>query len=242
MANDRHIKLAQRIHFGFRGALPQAHIEVDADGPIASRVLRILQPHGYGKVVGIRGLTVLPGRKRPLPGRFRPHRIDQTEMQDNSTQLLEYVDINHEMRSAVSVLSSLIQESTTKFTVVLDGDLPAVRGNAQKIEQVFVNLIQNACQSLREQNSLLEVRTTREDDSINITIRDEGVGMTAHTLQHATDPFFTTKPIGDGTGLGLSICHKIAEDNGGRIDVESIEGQGATFKIYFPADSPQASI
>jgi signal transduction histidine kinase len=68
-----------------------------------------------------------------------------------------------------------------------------------------------------------------------VEVADNGCGIPEETLPHIFEPFFTTKAIGDGTGLGLSITHSLVQDHGGRLDVESVLGQGTRFRVYLPA-------
>jgi len=70
---------------------------------------------------------------------------------------------------------------------------------------------------------------------IRLSVRDTGAGISADLIDKIFDPFFTTKPVGEGTGLGLTICHRIVEEHGGAIDVESEPGKGTTFTIRLPS-------
>jgi PAS domain S-box-containing protein len=113
------------------------------------------------------------------------------------------------------------------------GPLPPVRGDARKLEQVFVNLLVNAAQALEEGATGNEItiagRAVGED--VVVDVRDNGPGMTPEVLRQVFDPFFTTKAPGVGTGLGLSICHGIISQFGGDITIDSAPGQGTTVRI-----------
>lgn len=111
--------------------------------------------------------------------------------------------------------------------------VPPVRSNSGEIQQVFVNLINNAVQAMNGKGRLF-VTSRYEDGSVVVTVRDTGAGIKKEHLTKLFTPFFTTKDPGKGTGLGLSIVHKIISEHGGSISVESEEGQGAAFIVRLP--------
>ena len=96
-----------------------------------------------------------------------------------------------------------------------------------------MNLLVNASQAI-DGKGKISIRTFREGDIVNVQFSDSGVGIPPEDLPRIFDPGFTTKGVGVGTGLGLSICFKIAQDHGGRIDVESEVGRGSTFTVRLP--------
>ena len=109
-----------------------------------------------------------------------------------------------------------------------------VMGNSNLLQQVIMNLVLNAYQSITNGGDV-SVLTRREGDKALICVRDNGCGIAAAHLNRIFDPFFTTRPVGKGTGLGLSICHTLVEQHGGTIAVESsVEGQGTTFVVRLP--------
>jgi len=121
----------------------------------------------------------------------------------------------------------------------LDPDLPVTMADFHQLQQVFVNIINNAEQAMsdsREQHAL-RITSRQSGDMIRITFADDGPGISEENIERVFDPFFTTKEVGKGTGLGLSICYGIVEEHGGRISVESTPGQGATFTVEIPVDS-----
>ncbi len=109
-----------------------------------------------------------------------------------------------------------------------------LRARKGEIDQVFVNLINNATQAMNG-TGRLTLGATQDGAWINVTIADTGPGIPAAIRPQIFDPFFTTKPPGKGTGLGLSIVHKIVTRHAGTITVDSTEGQGTTFQLRFPA-------
>jgi CheY-like chemotaxis protein len=115
-----------------------------------------------------------------------------------------------------------------------------IDADASQIDQVWMNLAANARDAMPSGGKFTFHVDARED-GVHVTVRDSGVGMSSETAQHIFEPFFTTKPRGKGTGLGLSIVRGIVEQHGGRIEMESALGQGATFRLWFP-HSAQAAV
>ena len=117
--------------------------------------------------------------------------------------------------------------------------VPAVDGNAGRLEQVFLNLLLNATQAFAEDSeevdNLIRVTLRSEGDQVVAEVADNGPGIAADLLGRIFDPFFTTKPVGVGTGLGLPICRGIVQTHGGEITVDSKPGSGAVFTLSFPA-------
>jgi two-component system NtrC family sensor kinase len=117
-------------------------------------------------------------------------------------------------------------------------DTPAVFGSPSRVERLFINLIINAAQSFDEgeaPDNRVEVSISSAPESAVVEIADNGCGMSPETTERIFDPFFTTKPAGEGTGLGLAICKSIADEMGGKIEVESEPGRGSRFRVILPA-------
>jgi two-component system NtrC family sensor kinase len=124
-----------------------------------------------------------------------------------------------------------------------DPDLPFVVGDAHQLQQVFLNIVNNAYDAVREaaRPAQIEIATVRQGGMAEISFRDNGPGITFP--DRIFDPFFTTKEIGKGTGLGLSICYGIVREHGGEIFCHNNEnGEGATFVVRFPAASEMVSL
>ena len=117
-------------------------------------------------------------------------------------------------------------------------ELPEIHGNPGELQQVFINLFQNAAHAMGEEGTLT-IRTEFEDDGITVYVTDTGKGIPREDLARIFDPFFTTKEVGKGTGLGLYIIHQIMEKYNGVIEVESEVGKGTTFTLRFPTGSPR---
>lgn len=115
------------------------------------------------------------------------------------------------------------------------GNLPPYRCQAAQINQVFMNLIANACEAIPQgKEGLIHIKTAVEEEAIRIEINDNGAGISAENLSKIFDPGFTTKGVKVGTGLGLSICYQIVQDHGGAIQVNSEAGKGSSFTIRLP--------
>jgi PAS domain S-box-containing protein len=159
-------------------------------------------------------------------------------VRDNTADLTQSVDINEVLKSAVSLLSNMIKKSTNHFSIEYGRDLPLLKGNFQRLEQIMINLVQNACQALpdAQKGIFITIQFDRKASNIVIHVRDEGMGIPPETLLNITDPFFTTKHDSGGVGLGLSISSKIVEEHGGTLKFESEIGAGTTAEITLPVD------
>jgi PAS domain S-box-containing protein len=162
----------------------------------------------------------------------------KTYVRDDTADLTQSVDIKAVIKSGVALLSNMIKKSTDRFSIEYGENIPLLKGNFQRLEQVMINLIQNACQALPDAKKgiFLTVQFIEEKSAIVIKVRDEGTGMHPETLLHITDPFFTTKHDSGGVGLGLSISAKIVEEHGGTMHFESEIGTGTTAEITLPVD------
>jgi len=120
--------------------------------------------------------------------------------------------------------------------------LPPITGDANQLIQVFLNLVSNAEQAIREvrQSGRIQIRLGQSMNRVFATVQDDGVGIKPEAVARLFDPFFTTKRPGGGTGLGLSICMSIVREHGGNIEAESLPAGGAAFTVSFPP-SPQAA-
>lgn len=148
----------------------------------------------------------------------------------------EPVEINRAVEAAIRLLDNKINNSTSNFGMQLDADLPRVRGNLQQIEQVVINLVQNACLALESREAAVEVCTRYDPErEINlIVVSDKGKGIAPEHLAHLTEPFFTTRRNEGGTGLGLSISARIANEHGGSLKFISQPEEGTTAIFQLP--------
>ena len=114
------------------------------------------------------------------------------------------------------------------------GEIPAVSCSPSQINQVFLNLVNNAVQAIEHDAGRLLLKTEVDEEFVHVSIQDNGKGIAQENLEKIFDPFFTTKPVGQGTGLGLSICYQIVQSHGGHIRVASIPGKGSRFVVSLP--------
>jgi len=155
---------------------------------------------------------------------------------EDSTDITREVNVNDVLKSALIILANLLKKSTEKLVVNYAKDLPPINGNFQRIEQVLINLIQNACQALPDPTKAVIITTyhDKKKRKVLVKIRDEGVGIPEENMKYIIDPFFTSKRNSGGTGLGLSISAGIIEDHGGRLEFSSEPGKVTTVTASFP--------
>jgi two-component system NtrC family sensor kinase len=121
------------------------------------------------------------------------------------------------------------------------GDIPPITCSPSQINQVFLNLVNNAAQATEPGRGVITLTTRRHNgDQVMVEVQDNGKGIPADVLPRIFDPFFTTKEVGKGTGLGLSIVYKIIEQHGGTISVDSAVGVGTRFTVVLPLTPPEA--
>jgi signal transduction histidine kinase len=154
----------------------------------------------------------------------------------DASDMNQSVDVNAVLRSAISLLSNMITRSTSHFSLTYAEKLPVLRGNSHRLEQVIINLIQNACQSLPDVRGAISLSTAYDEKTscIVVKVQDEGVGIPPDVLPRIADPFFTTKSGSGGIGLGLSISSRIIKEHGGRLTFTSEPGKGTTAEIIVP--------
>jgi two-component system, NtrC family, sensor kinase len=149
---------------------------------------------------------------------------------------MKATDINAGLESTLNVVNN---ELKYKATIVKEfGDLPLVQAYPQQLNQVFMNILVNAAQSI-EKSGEIKIVTTSDGDKVVVRISDTGCGIAAENLNKIFDPFFTTKDVGKGTGLGMNIAYNIINKHQGRIRAESQVGEGTTFIIELPCQEQQ---
>jgi signal transduction histidine kinase len=151
--------------------------------------------------------------------------------------LKSQVDLESVVKSAISLTTNMIHKSTRNFKAVYEKNLPYVMGNFQNLEQVIINLIQNACLALESPDNGIFITITydRKNREIVAAVKDEGIGIPKKDLKYISEPFFTSKRTSGGTGLGLYVSSKIVNDHGGTIHFFSEPGKGTTVEVCFPA-------
>jgi signal transduction histidine kinase len=155
--------------------------------------------------------------------------------------LTDTVDINYVVENHTRITQKEVRKYA-QLQINLGESIPVFKGNIQKLEQVFMNLLINAGQAIEHENGriILETAYNKADNNVIIRISDNGKGIDLKTRRNIFDPFFTTKRDKGGTGLGLSISYGIIQEHHGYIDVESKVGEGTTFTIFIPVVAPEA--
>jgi polar amino acid transport system substrate-binding protein len=161
-------------------------------------------------------------------------RVDQ----GNTRQLF---DLNEVLKAALRLVDATIRSATTRCDVSYADDLPKVCGTPQRIEQVIINLILNACQSLPDKDGGISLSTfcDCQAGTVSLQVRDEGIGIPLEHLAHLSDPFFTTRREAGGTGLGLSVSTAIIKDHGGALEFVSQPGKGTAVTLTLPTTAEE---
>lgn len=142
------------------------------------------------------------------------------------------VNINERLDAALEI--ALLTHESKKITVEKKySTLPFFKAKSDEIQQIFFNIFANSIQAMNGKGSL-KVRSSIMDKKIVISIQDSGEGVPKEYIAKVFDPFFTTKDQGEGTGLGLTAAYQLVKKYGGRIQFDSIQGEGTTVEIYWP--------
>ena len=149
------------------------------------------------------------------------------------------LDLAEVVQSTLRLAQNEMAINDVSLTVDIPADLPQVRGAANQLRQVFLNLFLNAIQAMPEGGTLWVRANTHEADRVCVEIRDSGIGIPPEVLPHIFDPFFTTQEPGKGTGLGLSVSLGIIRKFGGDLQVTSEPGKGATFHVCLHTAEPR---
>jgi two-component system, NtrC family, sensor kinase len=145
------------------------------------------------------------------------------------------VDLNELVEEVVGLLSQKSRWATVTLETALDPARPRVKASPSELQQVILNLMNNAVDAMGKGGGVVTVTTKLVGGKVQLMVSDTGEGIPAALLPRIFDPFFTTKPVGHGTGLGLSICYGIVDKLGGEITVRSEVGQGTAFAVSLPA-------
>lgn len=147
------------------------------------------------------------------------------------------VEINKILISSLQLVDNLVRKKVRTFTNGIDDSQAFFfNGNFQKMQQVFINILTNACESLPESSGTLLITATAKENErkINVCIQDNGYGIDRETLRHIKDPFFTTKRKSGGMGLGLSISSRIIEEHNGTLTIDSEPQRGTSVSVELP--------
>ena len=151
-------------------------------------------------------------------------------------------DVNQCLDTTANIVWTMMKHSVSLEKDY--GELPELLCYPMELKQVFMNLLVNAYQSIEEKiaggegTGLIRIESSRRDEGIEVSISDTGVGIRDEDLPRIFDPFFTTKEVGEGMGLGLSTSYGIVKRHGGEMCVESVSGEGATFTLRLPFETP----
>jgi histidine kinase len=153
---------------------------------------------------------------------------------------LEEININKPIEDCLELLKGQLRVHNIALVKELASDLPMIRGDANQLQQVFINLITNARDAIGAKRDTaggqisIKTRFDQASDTVEAVISDTGCGIKKENLESLFNPFFTTKSPNGGLGLGLSIVYRIIENHKASISVDSVENQGTTFYISFP--------
>ena len=147
------------------------------------------------------------------------------------------VDLNSIIDRTLQLHEHSLRRNNVEVDFRSQPDFPGVIADANQLIQVFLNLVTNAEQAIREvrESGRIQIRLVRVGSRIAVAFQDDGVGIRPDSVQRLFDPFYTTKRPGGGTGLGLSICLSIVREHGGTIEAEALPAGGSAFTVYLPA-------
>ncbi len=145
----------------------------------------------------------------------------------------EVLDLNKLVLDVLSLIEHQLEGAHIRVRREMATELPPIRGNENRLQQVFFNLILNARDAM-PRGGWLTLLTRADEDAVVVEVSDTGEGIKREDIRRIYDPFFTTKGIGRGTGLGLSVSYGILQEHGGAIFVDSTPGKGTTFQVALP--------
>jgi signal transduction histidine kinase len=146
--------------------------------------------------------------------------------------------LNQSLTQVIDLVRFQLRKGGVEPRFELDPREPWIVGDRFQVEQLFLNLVLNALQAMPD-GGILTLRTRRVGSWEVVEVGDTGTGIPEAIRERIFDPFFTTRDVGQGTGLGLAVSYNIAAAHGGGIEVETIEGEGSTFRVLFPADEDE---
>jgi PAS domain S-box-containing protein len=203
-----------------------SHVKVQGDFQISGMSYSTLAPNVPSLIDGI------------LNGAKRIQRIvsDLKEYaRPDSNKPTQIVDVNSAVKSAISLMDHKLHKCSDHVNIEIDPRPLTILGNLQRIEQVVINLLHNACDAIKEKQKSITITTGIEEDAyVFIKIADQGEGIKEENIIKLTDPFFTTKRDHGGTGLGLSVSAGIIKEHCGLLKFDSVYGSGTTVTIHLP--------
>ncbi len=156
----------------------------------------------------------------------------------NDSQSVQHINIATMLHNTLLLMKERIRLNNINLIMNTESQLPTILGNANRLEQVFINLFQNSIEAMSKENSSAEIRVdisaSQDDKAVITSFADNGTGIEPSHLEKIFEPFFTTKEVGKGTGLGLSIVYGIIKEHQGTITCHSEKNRGTTFTITLP--------
>ena len=161
---------------------------------------------------------------------------------NSADEPMSKISLNDSLHTIHEILEHQLLKKTIKFSLDLEEGLPAIIGNDNSLQQVFMNLIVNAIDAIEDENSnkakakkpAIKIHTCSNNGNVIATVEDNGSGIPAEISKKIFEPFFTTKEKGKGTGLGLAVIKSIIDHHKGKIEIESESGRGTCFTLTFP--------
>lgn len=204
--------------------LNEEHPGIVDSSPSLQSALKLVQEANRVIESGTQRVTEIVRRLRSFA------RLDQAE--------LKKADIHEGLEDTLALVHHELKHNIAVRREY--GEIPPISCYPGRLNQVFLNLLNNARQAIHGKGEI-GIRTFIRDGRVHIEVRDTGSGIAPEHLRKIFDPGFTTKGVGVGTGLGLSICYQIVRDHRGEILVESEPGKGATFTVVLPMDLDQSA-
>jgi two-component system NtrC family sensor kinase len=204
-------------------------------------------------LTAVLGVTELLRERAPVDESFR-RQLELTHRQARRAarivqNLLEFsrpaspqkkpLDLNNLIERTLQLHEHSLRRNNVEVEFRPQSGLPSVVGDANQLIQVFLNLVTNAEQAIREvrDSGRIQIRIVQSGSRLGVTVQDDGIGIRPEALPRIFDPFYTTKRPGGGTGLGLSICMSIIREHGGTIQAEALPAGGSAFTVFLPAGS-----
>ena len=152
--------------------------------------------------------------------------------------VINSINLSKELDTTINILNNKMK-NRIEIVKEYDDDLPLIEGYGGQLNQVFMNILDNACYAIKD-NGTIYIKLQKTEKDVIMEFKDTGCGMTQEQAEKIFDPFYTTKPVGEGTGLGMSISYKVIQNHKGTITVSSEQGKGTVFKIQLPIEMSKA--
>jgi signal transduction histidine kinase len=159
---------------------------------------------------------------------------DLLDFTRKDTSVDEIINLNHVIEQTFTLLAHTLKKNQISYSFIPEKSIILIKGNANQLQQVFINLVVNAIDAMQAEG-VLSVTIDEKKDGIHALVQDNGSGIDSRTINRMFDPFFTTKEAGKGTGLGLSVVYNILHEHRAEISVNSKKGEGTTMHILFPS-------